>query len=154
MRDRLTKRITRGEKGQALVELALVSPILLLLVFAIIQFGIMMSDYSTLVDAARQGARELALGTTVSDPCARAVAQAQSTASGQFTLPSSDVTASFPASGQATAGEDYCESGSTAGQEVAGDEAEVKIVYPYTLRVFGLGLLNINLTTSSTDEIE
>ncbi len=147
-------RRARREEGQALVELALAMPLLLLLVMAIIQFGIMLSDYSTLVNASRAGARELALGGTLTDPCTQAVNAAVASASGQFTIPSGDVTASFPTAGQATAGEDYCESGSTNGAEVAGDQATVTISYPYRLSVFGMRLMNIDLTTTSTQAIE
>jgi Flp pilus assembly protein TadG len=160
-------RRARGEGGQALVEIALVMPFLLLLVTAIIQFGIMLSDYSTLVNAAREGARTLALGATLSDPCDAAVNQAVSSVDGAFTLTGASgyITPSFPTSGQATAGEDYCgtptgctyqyeTSCNTNGAEVPGDQAEVTIVYPYTLKVFGMGLFSVNLTTSSTNAIE
>ena len=143
-------------------------PFLLLLVTAIIQFGIMLSDYSTLVNAAREGARSLALGATLGDPCDAAVNQTIASASGDLTILSSEVTPSFPASGQATAGEDYCGSTSgtactpymyekscnTTGAEVGGDQAEVTITYPYTLKVFGMGLFSVNLTTSSTNAVE
>jgi uncharacterized iron-regulated membrane protein len=159
------------EEGQAMVELALAMPFLLLLVMAIIQFGIMLSDYSTLVNAARAGARALALGTTrTNDPCDPAVNAAVTSAYGQFTIPTGDVTPSFPASGQAVSGEDYCgSSGGTSctyvysssthscytnGAEVAGDEAEVTIQYPYTVSIFGMGVLQLNLTTTSTYQIE
>lgn len=148
------RRKLRRDDGQALVELALTMPLLLLLVMGIIQFGIMLSDYSSLVNASRAGARELALGGTLSNPCAEAVAAAVASASGQFTIPPGDVTPSFPASGQASAGEDYCESGGTNGAEVAGDQATVTISYPYRLSVFGMGIMNINLTTKSTQAIE
>jgi len=153
LRDRRARQTT-GEDGQSLVELALAMPFLLLLVMAIIQFGIMLSDYSTLVNASRAGARELAVGGTLTDPCTMAVSAAVASTAGEFTLPSSDVTASFPSSGQAAAGEDYCESGSTSGAEVAGDEAEVTIQYPYTLSVFGMGIMHLNLTATSTQAIE
>lgn len=46
-----------GEKGQALVEYALVLPLLLLLVFGIIDLGIAVFSYDTIANAAREGAR-------------------------------------------------------------------------------------------------
>lgn len=166
--ERIRGRRGRGEEGQALVEIALVMPFLLLLVTAIIQFGIMLSDYSTIVNSAREGARSLALGTSrANDPCDPAVAQAISSASGDFTIPSTDITPSFP--NQAVAGEDYCGSTTpgtgctpyvyntscnTSGAEVPGDQAEITIVYPYTLKVFGMGLFTVNLTSVSTNAIE
>jgi len=47
----------RGERGQALVEYALVLPILLLLLLGIMEFGILVFNYNTIANAAREGAR-------------------------------------------------------------------------------------------------
>jgi Flp pilus assembly protein TadG len=53
-----------GEDGSAAVEFALVLPILVLLVFAIIDFGRIFFEQSTLSGAAREGVRLVALGNT------------------------------------------------------------------------------------------
>ena len=50
-------RRLREERGQELVEYALVLPLLLLLIFGILQFVLVMMAYNTLGDAAREGAR-------------------------------------------------------------------------------------------------
>ncbi|HEY7146387.1 MAG TPA: TadE/TadG family type IV pilus assembly protein [Streptosporangiaceae bacterium] len=50
------------DRGAAAVEFALVLPLLLLLVFAIIDFGRALSAQITLTQAAREGARLTALG--------------------------------------------------------------------------------------------
>lgn len=56
------KRLTRrGDQGSAAVEFALVLPVLLLLLFGIIDFGRMLSAKITLTEAAREGARAAAL---------------------------------------------------------------------------------------------
>lgn len=47
----------RGERGQDLVEFALVLPLLVLLFFGIIEFGRVIFTYNTLANAAREGAR-------------------------------------------------------------------------------------------------
>jgi Flp pilus assembly protein TadG len=47
----------RGERGVALVEAAIVTPLLLLLVFGIIEFGFLFKDSLTLANASRAGAR-------------------------------------------------------------------------------------------------
>ena len=57
-----------NEKGQAMVEFAIVLPILLMLVLGIIQFGITFNHYLTLTDAVRAGARQAAVSRTASDP--------------------------------------------------------------------------------------
>ena len=50
-------RRKNGEKGQALVEFALLFPIFLLLLFAIIDFGMGFYSWITVTNAAREGAR-------------------------------------------------------------------------------------------------
>jgi hypothetical protein len=46
-----------SQKGAALVEFALVLPILLVLVFGIIEFGVMLYDKAVITNASREGAR-------------------------------------------------------------------------------------------------
>lgn len=53
-----------SEKGQALVELALVLPILLLILMAIVDLGRMYHGYLAVTTAAREAARQAALGRT------------------------------------------------------------------------------------------
>ena len=47
-------RLCRDQRGQALLELALALPILLLLIFGIIQFGIIFLDNQIINQAARE----------------------------------------------------------------------------------------------------
>lgn len=47
----------RNEKGQSLVEFAILLPILLLLLMGILEFGIMLNSYLTINNSAREGAR-------------------------------------------------------------------------------------------------
>jgi Flp pilus assembly protein TadG len=53
----LTIRRTRPERGQAIVELALTLPLLLLIVLGIFDFGLMFQRYEVVTNAAREGAR-------------------------------------------------------------------------------------------------
>jgi Flp pilus assembly protein TadG len=48
---------SRNEKGQAVIELALTLPLLLLVVFGIFDFGFMFQRYEVVTNAAREGAR-------------------------------------------------------------------------------------------------
>lgn len=50
-------RIIKNEKGASAVEFALILPILIILVFGIVQFGIAYNNYIALTHAAREGAR-------------------------------------------------------------------------------------------------
>ena len=61
IRKRLRSRRDARDSGAAAVEFALVLPILLLLVFGIVDFGRLYFTQITLTDAAREGARVLAL---------------------------------------------------------------------------------------------
>jgi Flp pilus assembly protein TadG len=58
----------KNEQGQTMTEFALVLPILIVLLFGIIQFGIAFNNYVTLTDAVRAGARKAAVSRNASDP--------------------------------------------------------------------------------------
>ena len=58
----LKGRLFRAARGQSLVEFALVIPILLILVFGIIDFGMGLRSYISLTNATREGARFGAIG--------------------------------------------------------------------------------------------
>lgn len=47
----------KDEKGQSLVEFAILLPLLLLLLMGILEFGIMINSYLTINNSAREGAR-------------------------------------------------------------------------------------------------
>ncbi|HEU4759479.1 MAG TPA: TadE family protein [Dehalococcoidia bacterium] len=53
---------TRGERGQSLVEFALIAPLFLVLVFAIVDFGMGFHAWITVTNSAREGARYAAVG--------------------------------------------------------------------------------------------
>lgn len=50
------------ENGSSSVELALILPVLILLLFGIIQFGFVLNNYLAITHAAREGARLAAVG--------------------------------------------------------------------------------------------
>jgi len=50
-------RIIKSEKGASAVEFAIILPILIMVIFAIFQFGIAYNNYIALTHAAREGAR-------------------------------------------------------------------------------------------------
>jgi Flp pilus assembly protein TadG len=51
------RRHIESEQGQTAVEFALIAPVIVTLLLAVIQFAIAFHDYVTLTDAARAGAR-------------------------------------------------------------------------------------------------
>jgi Flp pilus assembly protein TadG len=145
----------RREDGQALVEFAVVLPVLLMIVTGIIQFGLLFNKYITLTDAARNGAQTLAIGRGLSNPCDPAVLQ--TVQSGSATgLTAAQVTPSF------SSGSDFCgtgtytynTSGNANGTEIQGDQATVTATQPFTLSVFGMGLVQMNLSASASDAVQ
>lgn len=65
------------EEGQAMVEFALMLPILCLILFAVIEFGMAFWTYQQVSAAASEGARRAAVSRTYSDRTSRAVNAAQ-----------------------------------------------------------------------------
>ena len=61
------RRVVGNKKGQALVELALIVPILLLLVFGVVEYGRIFAAYLTVANGSREGARIATVGGTNTD---------------------------------------------------------------------------------------
>ena len=64
----LLKNTVRNERGQTMTEFAFVLPILLVVLFGIIQFGIAFNNYVALTDAARAASRKGAVSRNASNP--------------------------------------------------------------------------------------
>ena len=131
----MTKQARRGsansDRGAAAVEFALLLPLLVLLIFGMIDFGRAINAQITITQAAREGARVLALpgGTTV-EADGNAAYQDRAIAAGtglglQASGPLSFVT---DQPDKATPSETGCPSGSAA----TGDDAVVKVTYTFT----------------------
>jgi Flp pilus assembly protein TadG len=80
-------RRARGEDGAAAVEFALLLPVLLIILFGIIDFGRMYNTQITLTQAAREGVRQLALGN-ITDPTSATKAAA-------YPIKASDITVTW-----------------------------------------------------------
>jgi Flp pilus assembly protein TadG len=70
------RRLVRSERGTAVVEFALVAPLLFLIVFGIIEFGRILNGYNQLTQLAGQGARA---ATVSRNPDGTAIAAASGT---------------------------------------------------------------------------
>lgn len=117
-----------------MVEFALVVPVLLVVVFAVIQFGVVYNDYVTVTDAARVGARKAAVSRHEADPAGAAEAAVRASASGldQSAL---GVTVS------ATAWEH-------------GADVTVTASYPYQIDLLGLVVAAGQLESTTTERVE
>jgi len=63
----LLDKYIKNNRGQALVEFALVLPVLVLLIIGSMEFGLVINQYMVLAEAAREGARSAALGGSDTD---------------------------------------------------------------------------------------
>ncbi|MGI6093514.1 MAG: TadE/TadG family type IV pilus assembly protein [Negativicutes bacterium] len=61
------KKYIRDNRGQAVVEFALIVPVLLLLVLGIMEFSMVIHQYMVVAGASREGARAAALGGSDAD---------------------------------------------------------------------------------------
>jgi Flp pilus assembly protein TadG len=126
------------EKGQAMVEMALVLPVLLLVVTGIFAFGLAFNNYVMLTEATSVGARALAISRgQTTDPCATASAAVYAAAP---LLVPSNLSFTFVLNGTTYTGAS-CSSGSSttgaAGNLVQGDNAVLTVTYPCSLAVYG-----------------
>jgi Flp pilus assembly protein TadG len=117
-----------------MVEFALVLPVLLLVLFGIIQFGIAYNHYLTVTDAARVGARKAAVSRTSPDPVGAAVQAARSSA---------------PDLDQSQLGVSV-----SAGSWSPGGDVTVRVTYPYSIKILGIVVKSGNLTSATTERIE
>lgn len=85
------RRRARGQRGAAAVEFAVVLPLLVTLLFGIIEMGFVFNRWITVTHAAREGVRRMAVG----DPEPTAAAKARNAAAGLSPAPS--CTGSTPA---------------------------------------------------------
>jgi Flp pilus assembly protein TadG len=123
---------TRDDKGQTMVEFILVLPVLLVVLFGIVQFGITFKDYVTLTDAVRAGARTAAVSRNTADPVATTIARVKS---------ASDLT---PANVNVTVTSTWAH----------GDDVVVTATYPYSISLFGVVVSSGNLSTTTTERVE
>jgi Flp pilus assembly protein TadG len=95
------RRRRKGERGSELIEFALVFPMLLMVVLAIVDFGFLFQRYEVVTNAAREGARVAVLpGYTTSDIQDRVTSYA--TAGGLPTAPTVSIAATTITAGSST----------------------------------------------------
>jgi Flp pilus assembly protein TadG len=148
---RLLALLHRGERGSALVEFAMVLPMMLILTTGIMMFGIAMNNYLALTNAVSIGARTVSINAGLTlDPCAIASAAIISASPG---LNPANLTYSYTFNGIAASGT-TCLSSSTstgaAGNLSSGTTVTVTATYPLNLSVFGTKYSASNAVLSAT----
>lgn len=124
----------KNQNGQTMAEFAIVVPIVLLILFAIIQFGILFHNYVTLTDAVRAGARQGAVSRHLSSGREAAVEDrvrdsAVNLDQGQLDV---DVTATWN----------------------QGADVTVTATYPYDIDLLGFVISSGDLTSTATERVE
>jgi Flp pilus assembly protein TadG len=129
------------EHGQAVTEFAVILPVLLLVLFAIFQFGVIFNNYIEVAAAAREGARKGAVSRT-SGNCAAVqslvVSSAQNAAPG-LSKPRMGIVVN-----------DTC----TSNQVQAGADITVTVTYPWSVSLLGKVVASGNLTSATTMRVE
>ena len=123
----------RNEQGQALTEFALALPILALLLFAVIQFGIAFNHYVTLTDATRAGARKAAVARQLANPANVCVSAIRTSAAD---LDQGNLSASCTSTWQ------------------MGADVTVNATYPYSISLLGLVVKSGRLSSTTTERVE
>jgi Flp pilus assembly protein TadG len=144
------------ETGQAMVEMALALPVLLLVVTGILTFGLAYNNYVELTEATNVGARALAISRgATTDPCATV---AQAVIAAAPLLVAGNLTFSFQLNGTNYTGTSCNSSSSTtgaAGNLVQGGNAVVTVNYPCSLAVYGANYApNCSLQAQITELVQ
>jgi Flp pilus assembly protein TadG len=122
-----------SQRGQATVEFALVLPILLTVLFAIAEMAVAFGDYIEVSGAARDGARAASVSRLTGNPAGAAVNAARASAGGV----------------------DLAQLGVTVDSTWAqGSLVRVTVTYPYTIRLYGMGVASGTLSSTTSMRVE
>lgn len=133
MNNRHPKLFIRNERGQTLTEFALVLPLLALLLFGVIQFGIVFNHYVTLTDAVRAGARKGSVARLLPSPVAETAAAVRGSAAD---LDQAQLNVSV------------------ASTFAAGEDVTVSATYPYSISLLGVVVKSGQLSSVTTERVE
>lgn len=131
--NRVRRHTIREERGQTLTEFAMILPILLLVLFGIVQLGIVFNHYVTLTDAARAGARKAVVSRQASSPSSVTSAAVRASATN---LDQSKLGVTVTSTWQ------------------PGQDVTVKASYPYEISLLGLIVKSGTLSSQTTERLE
>ena len=122
-----------SERGQSMTEFALVLPLMVMLLFGIIQFGITFNNYISLTDAVRAGARKGAVARHFDDPVGATVDQVHRAGTD---LDPADLEIDVESSWN------------------PGDEVKVTASYPYKIKLLGVTIKEGRMNSTTTERVE
>jgi len=152
--DRFPLPLRSGERGSALVELALALPVLMLMLTGIFSFSVALYQKLQLAEALSSGGRVLAASRGEADPCSTATAAiyaaSPSLNPNSMTLTYRIGGVSYPAGTTSCPGP----SGAANPNMTAGGSGQIIATYPCTLSVYGLNFASCSIGTQITENIQ
>jgi Flp pilus assembly protein TadG len=150
---RKAPRFLRSERGTAVVEFALVAPILFLLVFGILDFGRALNYYNDLTQLAGQGARAAAVNR---NPDGTAVGQASGTVDdtdcgNELNSIQCQLARFYPTTGELKNGIHVCIPSSPT---AIGQAVTVHVTYDFNFTDGLFGFTHIPLSATQTERAE
>lgn len=116
-----------------MVEFAIVVPLVLLLLLAILQCGIVFNQYISLTDATRAGVRQAAVGRSIADPTGATISRVRTSAAN---LDQAQLAVSVQSSW------------------AQGADVTVTASYPYSISLLGLVVKSGRMTSQTTERVE
>jgi Flp pilus assembly protein TadG len=145
------RRHSTRERGQAVVELALVLPLFLMLLLGIVQFGTVFRDYIALTDATRVGARQGSVARSLQPASSRETSIIQKVQNAGVNLDPAKMTISVqlrdPAGTVKTPN-------SLDSSWVPSGDVTVRVSYPFKISLFGQVVYTGTLQSRTTERIE
>lgn len=143
------RRFGADERGAAAVEFAFVGPVLIFLLFAIVQFGLTLNNYLQLTNGVRVAGRQFAISRASSTPYTSTKTAMINSAPN---LGAANITLTLQVNGTACATDAACV---TALATANGLPATVIATYPCNLNIVGVNFApGCKLTSQTTDLIE
>jgi Flp pilus assembly protein TadG len=132
---KIRKSGSRSQRGQAMVEFAIIVPILLTVLLGIMQLGVVYNNWVTLTDAARAGARKGAVCRSGCTPSAStAVTNAVKASAADLNQSNLGVTVT-----------------STWAQ---GSDVKVEATYPWSVNIMGVVVASGTMKATTTERVE
>jgi Flp pilus assembly protein TadG len=130
------RRISRkNERGQAMVEFAIIVPILLVVLLGIMQLGVVYNNWVSLTDAARAGARKGAVCRSGCSPDA-VTATTNAVKNSAADLNQSNLSVSVTSSW------------------TQGSDVTVSASYPWSVNILGVVVASGTMTATTTERVE
>jgi Flp pilus assembly protein TadG len=127
----------KREQGQTMAEFALVLPVLAILLFGVIQFGIAFNNYLAVTDAVRAGARQAAVARYLPPGEREAAVEAKVYAAADH-LDTDKLTVTV----------------SPSDEWEPGSDVTVSASYPYSINLLGKVVKDGLLTSETTERVE